>query len=104
MKLRIGDTVMVRRGSDKGKTGKVTAVNPKLNKVTVDGINIVTKHNKPTAAKREGGVSKEPRPISVANVGLVHPTKKGATSRVGYLVKKTGKVRVLKQASNKEIK
>lgn len=104
MKFRIGDEIMVRKGSDKGKTGKVTAIHNKLNKVTVEGINIVTKHHKPTAARREGGVSKEARPISVANIGLVHPTKKGATSRIGFGSNKTGKIRVYRQADNKEIK
>lgn len=104
MKYRIGDTVMVRKGSDKGKTGKITAIHNKTDMVTIDGVNIVTKHNKPTAAKREGGISKEARPLSIAKIGLVHPTKKNATSRIGYEVKKTGKTRVYRQASNKEIK
>ncbi len=103
-RLHVGDTIIVRSGSDKGKTGKVTAVHPSLNKITVDGINMVTRHYKPSAARPQGGVAKETRPIAISKVGLVHPTNKDKASRVGYVVKKTGKVRVYRQADNKEIK
>lgn len=104
IKLKVGDTVMVRSGRDKGKTGKVTAVHPRLNKVTVDGINIVKRHVKPSQQKPKGAIVQKTLPIWVSKVGIVHPTKKNRASRIGYEVKKTGKVRVLRQAGNKEIK
>lgn len=104
MKLRVGDTVMVRVGREKGKTGKITQTHPQLNKVTVDGINTVKRHRKPTQAKPQGGIEEITRPIDVSKVGLVHPSDKSKTSRIGYSFKKDGsKVRVYRQAQNKEI-
>lgn len=101
MKIRKGDTVKVMVGREKGKTGKVTATNPIKGTVTIDGINIRTIHKKPSTAYPQGGVIKEAQPIDVSNVGYVNGKK---TSRIGYEVKKNKKVRVLRQASNKEIK
>jgi len=104
MKLKTGDTVMVTVGREKGKTGKIIATHPKLNKVTVDGINIVKKHKKPTQADPQGGIEQLTQPIDVSKVGIVHPTDKTKISRIGYKVKDSGeKVRVYK-ANNKEIK
>lgn len=105
IKLRVGDTVMVRAGREKGKTGKVTAVHPQLNKVTVDGINVVKRHRKPTQARPQGGIEEITKPIAVSKVGIVNPDDKSKASRIGYTTKKDGtKVRVYKQAQNKEIK
>lgn len=102
MKLKVGDTVMVRAGSEKGKTGKITQVHPKLNKVTVDGINVVKKHKKPTQFDPQGGIEQLTQPIDVSKVGIVHPNDKTKTSKIGYKVKDGKKVRVYK-ANNKEI-
>ncbi len=103
IKLKKGDTVMVRAGKQKGKTGKVVAVHPSLNKVTVEGINIVKKHVKPTQAKPQGGIVDLTKPIWVSKVGLVEPTSK-KPSRVGVTVKADGtKVRVYK-STGKEVK
>lgn len=105
IKLRVGDTVVVRTGKDKGKSGKITAVHPKLNKVTVDGINVVKKHVKPNREYPKGAMVEKTLPIWVSKVGIVHPTDKKKASRIGFEVKKDGKkVRVYRQASNKEIK
>lgn len=105
IRLKKGDTVMVRTGSEKGKTGKVVKVHPSLNMVTVEGINIVKKHKKPTQADPQGGIIEVTKPIWVSKVGIVHPTDKKKTSRIGYQLTKDGKkVRVYKQADNKEIK
>lgn len=104
-KIRInkGDTVIVRSGKYKGKTGTVVAVHPKLNAVTVEGINIVKKHVKPSKANPQGGILDLTKPINVSKVGILDPTAKKA-SRIGYVVNKDGtKSRVLK-ASGKEIK
>jgi large subunit ribosomal protein L24 len=103
IRIKKGDTVMVRAGKYKGKTGKVTAVHPTLNKVTVEGINIVKKHVKPTRTQPQGGIFEITKPIWVSKVGVVDSVAK-KPSRIGFkLDKEGGKVRVLK-TSGKEIK
>ena len=105
IKLKVGDTVLVRKGSHKGKSGKVVEVHPSLNKVTVEGVNIVKKHQKPNQQNPQGGVVELTKPIWVANVGIVHPTDKKKTSRIRYELNKDGsKKRVYVQANGKEIK
>jgi large subunit ribosomal protein L24 len=105
IKLNVGDTVLVRKGKDKGKSGKIVAVHPTENKVTVEGVNIVKKHQKPTQANPRGGIFELTKPIWIANVGIVNPTDSKKTSRIGYEVSKDGsKKRVYIQASRKEIK
>lgn len=103
IRLKKGDTVMVRAGKYKGKTGKITAVHPRENKVTVEGINIVKKHLKPNKANPQGGIVELTKPIWVSKVGIVEAGEKLPT-RVGYQTDKDGnKVRVYKR-SGKEIK
>ncbi|MBX4188532.1 50S ribosomal protein L24 [Candidatus Saccharibacteria bacterium] len=103
MRIKTGDTVMVRAGKYKGKTGKVLAVHPKDNKVTVEGINIVKKHRKPTQQQPQGGIIELTKPIWASKVGLLDNTAK-KPSRVGYKIDAKGnKTRVLK-TSGKEIK
>ena len=103
IKLKKGDTVVVRSGKHKGKTGKITATHPRENKVTVEGINIVKKHQKPTQAHPQGGIVELTKPIWVSKVSVIDPTTK-KPSRIGYKLGKTGnKVRILKK-TGKEIK
>lgn len=103
IRLKKGDMVMVRTGSQKGKTGSVLSVHPLLNAVTVEGINVVKKHQKPSKKYPQGGIIELTKPISVAKVGIVDPTTKKA-SKIGYKVNKDGsKVRYYKK-SGKEIK
>lgn len=103
IRLKKGDTVIVRAGKYKGKTGQVTAVHPRDNKVTVEGINIVKKHKKPTKANPQGGIIELTQPIWVSKVAIQEPTSKLA-SRIGFTVDKDGvKTRVYKR-TNKEIK
>ena len=103
IRLKKGDTVIVRAGKYKGQTGKVTATHPKENKVTVEGINVVKKHMKPTQAQPQGGIVEITKPMWVSKVSIVEPTSKKA-SRIGYSFDKEGKkVRVLKK-TGKEIK
>lgn len=103
IRLKKGDTVMVRSGKYKGKTGKITAVHPKENKVTVEGINIVKRHRKPTQFQPQGGIFEITKPIDVSKVGILDSTAK-KPSRIGYNLDKDGnKKRVLK-TSGKEIK
>jgi len=103
IRIRKGDTVMVRAGKYKGKTGKVLQVHPKENKVTVEGINIVKRHRKPTQLQPQGGIFEITKPIWVSKVGVVDSSAK-KPSRVGYKTDAKGnKVRYLK-SSGKEIK
>ena len=101
-KIRIGDTVLVTTGRDKGQTGKVTKIDG--DKVMVEGVNIVVKHQKPNASGKTAGIYKEPRMISISNVGLAHPTKKGVAGRVGFEISKDGSKKRIYRASGKEIK
>lgn len=103
VRLRKGDTVMIRSGKYKGHTGKVLQIHPTLNKVTVEGINIVKKHQKPTRTKPQGGIVEMTKPIWVSKVGLLDSSAK-RPSRIGYKLNKDGsKTRVLK-SSGKEAK
>jgi large subunit ribosomal protein L24 len=103
IRLKKGDTVMVRSGKFKGQTGKITATHPTLNKVTVEGINIVKKHLKPTQTNPRGGIIEITKPMWVSKLGLLDSAAK-KPSRVGFKVDKDGnKVRTLK-TSGKEVK
>jgi len=95
--------VVVRSGKYKGKSGVITAVHPQENKVTVEGINIVKKHMKPTQAHPQGGIVELTKPIWVSKVGLMDATSKKPV-RVAYKLDKEGnKVRV-NAKTKKEIK
>jgi large subunit ribosomal protein L24 len=103
IRIKKGDTVVVRAGKYKGKTGKVLAVHPAENKVTVEGINVVKRHRKPTQLQPQGGIFDITKPIWVSKVGLVDPAS-NKPSRIGYQLDKDGnKIRVLK-SSGKEVK
>jgi large subunit ribosomal protein L24 len=95
--------VMVRSGKHRGRTGKITAVHPDLNKVTVEGINVVKRHRKPSRVHPQGAIVEIAKPIWVSKVGLLDSVAK-KPSRVGYRLAKEGnKVRYLK-SSGKEVK
>ncbi len=103
IRLKKGDTVMVRAGKYKGQTGAVTAVHPADNTVTVEGINIIKKHQKPNRQHPQGGIIEITKPIAVSKVGILDPVAK-KPSRIGFKVAKDGsKVRVFKK-TGKEIK
>lgn len=103
IRLKKGDNVVVLAGKYKGKTGKVLATHPRDNKVTVEGVNIVKKHQKPNKAYPQGGIIELTKPMWVSKVAIVDPSTKKA-SRIGYTLAKDGtKTRVFKQ-SGKEIK
>ena len=103
IRLKKGDTVVVRSGKYKGKSGKVIATHPTLNKVTVEGINIVKKATKPNKTYPQGGIIEITKPIAVSKVGLQDPTSK-KPARVGYKFDKDGKkVRVFAK-TQKEVK
>lgn len=98
IRLQKGDTVVVRAGKYKGKTGKITAVHPTQNKVTVEGINIVKKHVKPTRQHPQGDIVEIAKPIWVSKVSIVDPSTKKA-ARIGYKTDAKGnKVRIARQS------
>ena len=74
MKIKRGDTVKVIAGKDKDKEGKVIAVNKKDGKVLVEGVNMLTKHTKPSAANQNGGIVHQEGYIDASNVMYVHST------------------------------
>jgi large subunit ribosomal protein L24 len=103
IRLKKGDTVVVRAGKYKGKTGKVLATHPRENKVTVEGINIVKKAVKPNREHPQGAIVELTKSIWVSKVSIVEPTSK-KPSRIGYKLNADGtKTRVFKK-SGKEIK
>ena len=103
IRLKKGDTVIVLAGKYKGKTGKVTATHPRENKVTVEGINIVKKHQKPNKQYPQGGIIELTKPVWVSKVAIVEPTSKKA-SKIGYKLNDDGtKTRIFK-SNGKEIK
>jgi large subunit ribosomal protein L24 len=93
LKIRKGDTVRVITGKDKDKEGKVLSVNIKKNTVIVEGVNMVTKHQKPSAANQQGGIVNMEAPINVSNVMYLH---KGKPTRIGFKIEGDKKVRVAK--------
>lgn len=97
MKIRKGDTVRVIAGKDKEKEGKVLAVNKKDGKVLVEGVNMLTKHTKPSMANQNGGIVHQEGPIDISNVMYVH---KGKTTRIGFKMDGDKKVRVAKSTGD----
>ncbi|MCC7053966.1 MAG: 50S ribosomal protein L24 [Gemmatimonadaceae bacterium] len=80
-KITKGDTVMVMRGSDKGKTGQVMRVFLKTGRVLVQGINIVKRHTRATRPEETGGIIEKPAPVALSNVMLIDP-KTGKATRI----------------------
>ena len=93
VRIKKGDTVKVIAGKDKGKEGKVLSVNAKNHTALVEGVNMVTKHAKPSAANQQGGIIEKEAPIDLSNVMLLH---NGKATRVGFKMDGDKKVRVAK--------
>ena len=93
MKIKKGDMVKVIAGRDKDKEGKVISVLRDKNKVLVEGVNVVTKHAKPSMANQQGGILHQEGPIDISNVMLIH---KGKPTRVGFKMDGEKKVRYAK--------
>ena len=96
-KIKKGDTVKVIAGKDKDKEGKVLAVDKKEGRVYVEGVNMITKHTKPSAANQNGGIVHQEGPIDVSNVMYVH---KGKATRVGIKMDGDKKVRYAKSTGD----
>ena len=101
MNFKVGDEVVVITGSDKGKKGKIIKTLKSENKVVVEGVHIVKKHQKPTG-QDNGGIIEVERPINASNVMIIDPKTKKRT-RIGHTTdSKTGKkIRIAKGSSEK---
>ena len=100
MNFKVGDEVVVITGSDKGKTGKILKVLRKENKVVVEGVKIVKKHQKPTG-QETGGIIDREAPIAASNVMIVDPKTKKRT-RIGHTTDKNNKkIRITKKSNEK---
>lgn len=101
MRVKKGDTVVVIAGKDKGKKGTIVKVMPKTDRVLVEGVNMITKHQKPSAMNPQGGIVNKEASIHISNVMPLDP-ETGKGTRVRVEVKEGKKVRVAVK-SGKEI-
>ncbi|NKI28380.1 50S ribosomal protein L24 [Arenibacter sp. 6A1] len=97
LKIKTGDTVRIIAGDHKGVEGKVVSVDREKNKAIVEGANMVSKHQKPSASNPQGGIVKKEAALHISNLALID-AKSGDTTRVGYEVKDGKKVRVSKKS------
>lgn len=99
-KIKKGDSVVVRSGKDKGRTGTVLQVLPKDGKVLV-GVNVAARHRKPSQTNPQGGIDRREAPMAISKVGLADP-KTGKATRVRFETAKDGKkVRVAVKSGEK---
>ncbi len=97
LKIKKGDTVRVIAGKDKDKEGKVISVDAKKGKVLVEGVNMVTKHTKPSMQNQEGGIVRQEGPIDISNVMYL---KDGVPTRIGFKMDGDKKVRYAKKTGD----
>ena len=98
LKIKSGDTVRVIAGDHKGSEGKIVRVLREKNKAIVEGVNMVSKHTKPSAKNPQGGIVKKEAPIHVSNLSLIDPKSKEAT-KVGFKQEGDKKVRFSKKSN-----
>jgi large subunit ribosomal protein L24 len=101
MKIRKGDRVRVLTGKDRGKEGEVISVHPTTGKVTVEGINVAKRHQKPTRAIQQGGIIDKAMPIDASNVSLID--RDGNTTRIGYRIGADGTKTRIARSSGGEL-
>jgi large subunit ribosomal protein L24 len=90
MHLRKGDTVVVITGKEKGKTGKVLKIEPDKQRIWVERINMVKRHQKPTQTQKQGGIVEKESPLNISNV-MLYDEKAGKGTRVSIKVLEDGK-------------
>jgi len=104
MKVKKGDTIIITAGKDRGKTGTIIRAFPKKSAVLVEGINVVTRHQKSKQRGQQGQIIAKPMPIDVSNVAF-KDAKSGKPTRLGYITEGEGtgikKVRVAKKSGAK---
>ena len=88
--IKKGDTVKILAGADNGKSGKVTSVDLEKGRAFIEGINMVSKHTKPSAANPQGGILKQEASVHISNLMVVD--SKGQASRIGRKLNKDGKL------------
>ena len=98
LKIKSGDIVRVIAGDHKGSEGKVLKVDREKNKAIVEGVNMVSKHTKPSAKSPQGGIVKKEAPIHISNLALIDPKSKTAT-KVGMKIEGDKKVRFSKKSN-----
>jgi large subunit ribosomal protein L24 len=98
LKIKSGDTVRVIAGDHKGAEGKIVKVDREKNKAIVEGVNMVSKHTKPSAKNPQGGIVKKEAPIQISNIALVDPKTK-ETTKVGMRMEGDKKVRFSKKSN-----
>lgn len=97
MKIRKGDMVKVVSGNDRGKTGKVLKVFPEVDRVIIEGVNLIKRHTRPTQKNRKGGIIEKEGPINASNV-MYMDTRSSTVVRLGHRILADGKkVRVNKK-------
>ncbi len=102
-RIRTDDEVVVISGKDRGKTGKVLRVDPKKEKVYVEGLNIIKRHQRPTqtaGGQQAGGVIEREGPIHVSNVMLIDP-KDGKPTRVRIEIADGKRLRIAKRSGSR---
>lgn len=97
LKIKTGDTVRVIAGDHKGQEGKVQKILREKNKAIVEGVNTVSKHEKPSASNPQGGIVKKEAALHISNLSLID--KKGDTTRIGYRTEDGKKVRFSKKSN-----
>jgi large subunit ribosomal protein L24 len=102
LKIKSGDTVKVISGGNRGKQGPVLSVDRKTDRVVVEGINIVTKHVKPSASNPQGGVVKVEAAIHISNVMVID--SEGNATRVGRRRNDAGKLTRFSKKTNEDLK
>lgn len=98
LKIKTGDIVRVIAGDHKGSEGKIVRVLREKNKAIVEGVNIISKHVKPSASNPQGGIVKKEAPIHISNLALID-SKTKETTKVGYRIENGKKVRVSKKSN-----
>ena len=99
-KIKKGDSVVVRSGKDKGRTGTVLQVMPKAEKVLVSGVNIAARHREPTQANPQGGIDRREAPMHISKVSVADP-KDGKATRVRFETVDGKKTRVAVKSGEK---
>ena len=101
--IKKGDSVIVNAGDNKGQTGKVVKVLVSKNRAVVEGVNMVSKSQKPSAKNPQGGIVKVEAPIHISNLNVVDP-KTGKATRIGRRLNENGKLVRYAKKSGEEIK
>jgi large subunit ribosomal protein L24 len=96
-KIRKGDKVVILAGKDKGRTGEVLSVMPKLDKALVQGINVIVRHQRQSQTQ-EGGLIRKEAPIHLSNLAVADPKDGKTPTRVGFEIRDGKKVRVAKRS------